>query len=202
MEPIHKTTGAAPESPARQQAQETQGMVGTGRQPPPSLYPKAQRPNGGTPADSANTHGQTQDGILRDQRIPATNRIREDYQSDINRALLKAGAPCWIHIREVRRNDKGTISGVTTEMCTVENLGKYEDVIIKAARTVDLGIIGFEQNEAWQKLKIHGVPLRRYVGRGTNGLEKLLEETHAENAGVVIPMAARCLGRVTPFKGR
>jgi hypothetical protein len=51
-------------------------------------------------------------------------------------------------------------------------------------------------------LKIHGVPLNRYVGRGTNGLEKLGEEIHAENAEVVIPMAARWLERVPQLKER
>jgi hypothetical protein len=88
------------------------------------------------------------------------------------------------------------ITGITTEMCTMDNLRKYEAVIVKAAHMVDRGIISFGENEAWQRLKIHRVPLNRYVGRGTNGLEKLWEEIHAENAGVVIPIATRWLGRV------
>jgi hypothetical protein len=46
------------------------------------------------------------------------------------------------------------------------------------------------------------VPLNRYVGRGTNGQEKLREEIQAENAGVTIPMAARWLGRVPQLKER
>jgi hypothetical protein len=61
---------------------------------------------------------------------------------------------------------------------------------------IDRGIIGFSENEAWQRLKVHGVALNRYVGRGTNRLEKLREEIQGENAGVVIPIAARWLGRV------
>jgi hypothetical protein len=140
--------------------------------------------------------------FLWDQTLPPACRTGEDYQSEINRALLKAGAPHWIRIREVKRNDKGTITGMSTEMGTVDNLRKYEAVVIKAARIVDRGIIGFEENEAWQRLKIHGVPLNRYVRRGTNGLEKLREEIQAENAGVTIPMAARWLGRVPQLKER
>jgi hypothetical protein len=140
--------------------------------------------------------------FLRDQTVPPARRTGEDYQSEINRALLKARAPHWICIREVKRNDNGTITGMTTEMCTVDNLRKYEAVVIKAARIVDRGIIGFKENKAWQRLKIHGVPLNRYVGRGTNGLEKLREEIQAENAGVTIPMAARWLGRVPQLKER
>jgi hypothetical protein len=140
--------------------------------------------------------------FLWDKALPPAHCTGEDYKSEINRALLKARAPNWIRIREVKRNHKGMVTGLTTEMCTVDNLRKYEAVIIKVARTVDRGIVGFEENEAWQRLKIHGVPLNRYVGRGTNGLEKLREEVQAENAGVIIPMAARWLGRVPPLKER
>jgi hypothetical protein len=89
-----------------------------------------------------------------------------------------------------------------TEICTMGTLWEYKDIVIKAVRTVDRGIIGFKGNEAWQKLKIHGVPPSRYIGRGSNGLEKLREGIHAENAGVVIQMAARWLGRVLPLKER
>jgi hypothetical protein len=49
-------------------------------------------------------------------------------------------------------------------------------------------------------LNADAVPLNGYVGRGTNGLEKLWEEIQAENAGVTIPMAARWLGRVPQLK--
>jgi hypothetical protein len=61
---------------------------------------------------------------------------------------------------------------------------------------IERGSIGFSENEAWQRLKFHGVPLNRYIGRGTNGPEKLWEEIQAENTGVVIPITARLLGRV------
>jgi hypothetical protein len=88
--------------------------------------------------------------FLRDQMLPPARRTGEDYQSEINRALLKAGAPHWIRIREVKRNDKGTITGMTTDMGTMDDLRKYEAVVIKVARIVDRGIIGFEQNEAWR----------------------------------------------------
>jgi hypothetical protein len=84
--------------------------------------------------------------FLWDQAPPPAHRTGEDYQLEINRALLKARAPHWIRIREIQRNDKGTITGMTTEMCTVDNLRKYEAVVIKAARTVDRGTISFGEN--------------------------------------------------------
>jgi hypothetical protein len=140
--------------------------------------------------------------VLRDQMLPPECCTGEDYQSEINRALLKAGAPHWIHIQQVKRNDKGIITGMTTNMCTMDNLRKYEAVIIKVAHIVDRGIICFKENEVWQRLKLHGLPLNRYVGRGTNGLQKLQQEIQAENAGVTIPIATRWLGRVPQLKER
>lgn len=44
-----------------------------------------------------------------------------------------------------------------------------------AAEIQSAGSIGVDHNEIWVRLKIDGVPLDRYVGRGTHGAEKLRE---------------------------
>jgi len=44
-----------------------------------------------------------------------------------------------------------------------------------------------EGNETWGRLKFHAVPLVRYIGQCTDGLQKLQEEFEAENEGIVIP---------------
>jgi len=49
----------------------------------------------------------------------------------------------------------------------------YNDVIIKAAHTVDTAVIDVEENESWERLRIHAVPLVRYMGNGTEGLQKM-----------------------------
>jgi len=47
--------------------------------------------------------------------------------------------------------------------------------------------ISVESNEIWQKVKMHGISLERYIGRNTDGgLEKLRREIQAENEGIVI----------------
>jgi hypothetical protein len=58
------------------------------------------------------------------------------------------------------------------DLWTTDEALQYRDNVIIAARTADKGIVGIEANESWQKVKIHGVPLDRYVGKGTQGLEK------------------------------
>jgi hypothetical protein len=140
--------------------------------------------------------------LLHDQKIPASRREGAYYMSEINCALVKVGAPDWIDLWEVRKNEKGSITAIAAERCTIGNLRRYEDIIIRAARVIDCGIIGFEEIEVWKKLKIHRIPLTRYVRRGTNGLEKLREEIEAENAGVSVPMAARWLVNVPQIKER
>jgi hypothetical protein len=69
----------------------------------------------------------------------------------------------------------------------------YRDIIIKATRSVDKGIIDVEGNESWERLKIHTVPLVRYMGQGTEGLQKMREEIQGENEGVAIAAQVRWL---------
>ena len=78
----------------------------------------------------------------------------------------------------------------------------YRDTILRAARTVDPAIIDIVKNETWKRLKMHGVPLERYLGKGTFGLNKLRAEIESENQGVEIPMEMRWLGRVPDIKQR
>jgi hypothetical protein len=53
------------------------------------------------------------------------------------------------------------------------------DVNITTARTVDNSVINIEDNEAWEMLKIHAVPLVRDMGKGREGLHKMRDEIHA-----------------------
>jgi hypothetical protein len=40
----------------------------------------------------------------------------------------------------------------------------YCHVIITATHTVDKEVINVEENKSWERLKIHAVPLVRYIG--------------------------------------
>jgi hypothetical protein len=44
---------------------------------------------------------------------------------------------------------------------TAEMAFVYRDIMNKAARSADKGIINVEANESWERLKIHTVPLVR-----------------------------------------
>lgn len=62
--------------------------------------------------------------------------------------------------------------------------------------------MGSEVNEVWRRLEIHGIPLARYVRKGTHGTEKLREEIEAENEGATIPLLVRWLGKLAEIKER
>jgi hypothetical protein len=138
----------------------------------------------------------------RDEGIAPVFGKDEDLTSAVNRALFKKGVPAHIRIASVRQNHRGTISAVTSELATAEMALRFKDLIITAARSVDKGVIDLQPNDTWTRLKIHGVPLKRYLGRGTEGLEKLREEFVAENNDLEIPTRIYWLGSPTRIKER
>jgi len=71
-----------------------------------------------------------------------------------------------------------------------------------AARTVDRGVVDVEENNTWERLKIHAVPLVRYMGKGTDGLQKMREEFEAENEGIKVPTQVRWLANPSTIRDR
>ena len=96
-----------------------------------------------------------------------------DIVSAVNRALHQEDVPAHIWMFQLRRNVKGTFAGLSTSFTPIEQLLGARDTVIRAARTVDLSIVDITANETWHRVKIHGVPLNQYLGKGTHGLEKL-----------------------------
>ena len=68
-----------------------------------------------------------------------------------------------------RRNGKGAVTAIMLQNATAEMALGYRDMIIKAARTVDNGVVNVKVNESWEWLTIHTVPLIHYMGNGTEG---------------------------------
>lgn len=116
--------------------------------------------------------------------------------------LYQEGVPSHIRIFQLRKNTRGTLAGLSTPFAPVEQLLLYKDTVIRAARTMDPTIVDITANETWRRVKIHGVSLSRYLGKGTHGLDKLRQEIEAENEGVEISMQMRWLGRVPTIKER
>jgi len=131
--------------------------------------------------------------LRRDETVPLSNKMDQEIASAINRALLHQKAPAHIRIMNTKRNAKGAITAITHPNATAEMAMQYCDIIITAARTVDRGVVDVEENETWERLKIHAVPLVRYMVKGTEGLQKMREEFEVENEGIKVPTQVRWL---------
>jgi hypothetical protein len=130
---------------------------------------------------------------MRDESIPLPRMIDEEIASAVNRALFQQQAPAHVRIMNGRCNANATITAITQQTATAEMALLYRDIMFKAARSGDKGIIEVEGNEFWKRPKIHTVLLVRYMGKGTEGLQKMRGEIQAENEGVVIPAQVRWL---------
>ena len=131
----------------------------------------------------------------RDHGLPLTQKKDLDISSEVNRALFEAKVPHFVRIQGVTKNTRGCLSTITTPGATAEMLIRYREIVIRAARKVDAGILDIEMNELWERVKMHGVNFDRYLGKKTGGgLQKLRQELQAENQGVVLPLAINWIG--------
>ena len=67
----------------------------------------------------------------------------------------------------------GAVSALLNEKAdTGSIIPRMSNVLIRAAKTIDQAIVGVEVLEHWQRLKVHGIPLERYLGEGNMDLLK------------------------------
>jgi outer membrane biosynthesis protein TonB len=125
--------------------------------------------------------------LSRDESVPLGNKMDQAITSAINRALFHQNPPAHIRIMNAKRNAKAGITAITHPNATAETTLQYRDIIITTARTVDKGVVDVEENESWEWPTMYTVPLIRYIGKGTEGLQKMQQDFEAENEGIVIP---------------
>jgi hypothetical protein len=132
----------------------------------------------------------TEGGLIlrRDEGVPLPNKIYHVISLATNQALFQQQAPAHIRITNTTRNTRCTIMAITCPNATAAMVLIYRDLIITAVPTVEKGVINVEENESWDRLKVHAVPLVRYMGNGTEGLQKTQNEIHPENQGVMVPV--------------
>jgi hypothetical protein len=92
-----------------------------------------------------------------------------------------------------KRNAKGAITAITHQNATGEMTMQYRDDIITALRTVDKGVMYVEENESWEMIRILAIPLVRYMGKGTEILQKIRVEFEVDNKGIAITTQIRWL---------
>ena len=101
----------------------------------------------------------------------------------------------------MNRNANRSIVIMTNETISADDMiERWEHLLINATKGVDKGVTSIESQDAWYKLRIHGIPLRRFMGKGTEGLQKLCEELEAENPSCQTLPGARWLGNPVTMK--
>jgi len=105
----------------------------------------------------------------RDNGLPLSQKKDLDILSEVNRALFEAKVPYFVHIQGVTKNTRGCLSTITTPGATAKMLIWYREIVIKAARKVDAGIVDIETNELWERVTMHGINCDRYLGKKTGG---------------------------------
>jgi len=140
--------------------------------------------------------------LRRDESIPLSNNMDQEIVPAINRALLHPKTPAHIWIMSTKRNAKCEMIAITHLNAPAEMPLQYRDIIIMALMMVDIVVIDVEENESSERLKIHTVTLRQYMGKGTQGLQKMQEEFEAHNEGIVITTKVRWLANHRNIKER
>ena len=102
------------------------------------------------------------------RREPTSAQKSEaDLMLTLNESLQKAGIPAYTRFSRVGYSQSGAISALLTEKSSAEILVKdHSNMLIRAAKSIDEKVIGIEALERWQRLKVHGMSLARYLGDG------------------------------------
>ncbi len=119
--------------------------------------------------------------IFRRSRPAETARSNpQDILLEINRALEKAGLPGFIRAVDSGYAASGHLTVLLKEGAPSSMLVPvYNDMLIATVRRVDSAVILVESSEQWQRVKVHGVPVQRYMN-SANGLELAREEIELE----------------------
>jgi hypothetical protein len=113
----------------------------------------------------------------------------------INNCLYMKGAPHFHQVAHVIRNSKGTITATSAPRVDAKTLTThYRNEMVNAIREVDRAVLDVHELEKWIKLKVHSIPLNRFMGKGTHGVQKLQLEIQANHHDVQVLPSIRWLG--------
>ena len=105
--------------------------------------------------------------VIFRREVLSPQKSEADLMLALNKSLQKAGIPTYTRFSKVGYSQSGAISALLTEKSSAEQLvSNHLNIFIRATKTVDAGVIGVEVLERWQRLKVHGMLLARYLGEG------------------------------------
>ncbi len=100
-------------------------------------------------------------------------KAEADLMLALNEALQKAGEGLDTRFIRVKYAPSGAISALLTEQANAGSLiPRLSNLLIRTIKAVDPAVVGVEILEHWQRLKVHGMPLGRYLSEGKMELLK------------------------------
>jgi hypothetical protein len=116
----------------------------------------------------------------REERQETQTADRADLILALNQALLEEGLPSFVRIVDANYTATGAVSALLQNGAVSSMLlPRYRDLLLAAARKADQTIIAVEASEQWYRVKVHGVPTRRYLTLGL-GMARQEIETGGE----------------------
>lgn len=131
-----------------------------------------------------------------------SEKIDREITSAVNQALFHQKTPGHIQIVHVKRNAMGTFTAITHQNTMAVMALVQHIIIITAAHAVDNRDIAVEEHHTSERLKVYTMPLIRYMGKATEGWQKVGNNIHAENEGVVIPIQVQWLANPDRIRER
>ena len=83
-------------------------------------------------------------------------------QAAVNKARRREGAHA--RVQDLFLTQSGKYRGSTRPTSNADQLLEYRDAVIRAAPTVDPGVVGLKARTSWWWIKIHAIPVARVVG--------------------------------------
>jgi hypothetical protein len=103
----------------------------------------------------------------RDRGHIAPQADREEIILALNRVLARKGLPVFVRIIDAGYTATGAISALLEKGALgTMVIPYYRDALIAAICQADPAVVSVELSEQWHRVKVHGVPLRRYLTLG------------------------------------
>jgi hypothetical protein len=103
----------------------------------------------------------------REQAQTAPRVDKEDIILAVNRGLAQAEFPDFVRVIDAGYSSTGAVTVLLEKGALGSMLVPvYWDLVVAAARQADPAIISAELPEQWYRVKVHGVPTRRYLNCG------------------------------------
>jgi hypothetical protein len=85
----------------------------------------------------------------------------------LNRALAKEGLPTFVRVVDAGYTESGAITALLEKGALgTMVVPYYRDPLVAAVCQIDPAVVSIELPEQWHRVKVHGVPTKRYLTLG------------------------------------